>query len=109
MPRVARIWKPISESAFAWGSTPGLSKSLTLMKTVPEVGMRKPAAVCDLAKAMPKSSEIPITSPVDFISGPSRMSVPGNFRNGKTDSLTKIREHRQVLGEALLPAGSSPP
>ena len=40
---------------------------------------------------MPKSFEIPITSPVDFISGPSRMSAPGNLRNGNTDSLTKMR------------------
>ena len=64
--------------------------------------MRKPAAGCDLAKAIPKSLEMPITSPVDFISGPSRMSAPGNFRNGKTDSLTKMRVDRQVLGEALL-------
>ena len=53
--------------------------------------MVKPAADWDLAKARPKSSETPMTSPVDFISGPSRMSVPGNFRNGKTDSLMKIR------------------
>ena len=40
VPRVARIRKPISRSAFAWGRTPGLSKSFTLMKTVPEPGMR---------------------------------------------------------------------
>ena len=43
-----------------------------------------------------------MTSPVDFISGPSRMSLPGNFRNGKTDSLTKMRGDGQVLGEPLL-------
>ena len=53
--------------------------------------MVKPAADCDFAKAMPKSREMPMTSPVDFISGPSRMSDPGNFRNGKTDSFTKMR------------------
>ena len=32
---------------------------------------------------------MPITSPVDFISGPSRMSVPGNRAKGKTASLTE--------------------
>src|SRR3970282_1068572 len=33
---------------------------------------------------------MPITSPVDFISGPSTASTPGNFTNGKTDSLTAM-------------------
>ena len=32
---------------------------------------------------------IPITSPVDFISGPKMTSSPGNLSKGKTDSLTK--------------------
>jgi hypothetical protein len=31
-----------------------------------------PAAICALAKAWPKCEAWPITSPVDFISGPSR-------------------------------------
>ena len=65
------------------------------MNTVPEVGMRKPTACCDLAKAIPKSLEMPMTSPVDFISGPRRMSAPGNFRKGKTDSFTKMRVDRR--------------
>ena len=64
--------------------------------------MWKPAACCALAKAIPKSVEMPITSPVDFISGPSRMSAPGNLRNGNTDSLTKMRLDLQVLGDPLL-------
>jgi hypothetical protein len=29
-----------------------------------------------------------MTSPVLFISGPSRVSTPGNFTNGNTDSFT---------------------
>ena len=33
---------------------------------------------------------MPITSPVDFISGPRITSVPGNLANGKTASLTDI-------------------
>ena len=35
-----------------------------------------------------KFSSIPITSPVDFISGPRIKSTPSNLLNGKTDSLT---------------------
>ena len=31
---------------------------------------------------------MPITSPVDFISGPSTKSTPSNLLNGNTDSLT---------------------
>ena len=31
---------------------------------------------------------MPITSPVDFISGPSTVSTPGNLMNGKTASFT---------------------
>ena len=31
---------------------------------------------------------MPITSPVDFISGPSTVSTPGKRANGKTASLT---------------------
>ena len=67
----------------------GLSRSLTLMKTVPEVGSMCPAATCALAKASPKLSATPITSPVDFISGPSTVSTPGNFPQGKTGDFTK--------------------
>ena len=42
-----------------------------------------------LAKAAAKSVAIPITSPVDRISGPSTMSTPGNLANGKTLSFTE--------------------
>ena len=35
-----------------------------------------------------KVSSIPITSPVDFISGPNIRSTPSNLLNGKTDSFT---------------------
>ena len=51
-------------------------------------GSRVEAASWLLAKAEGKSRSIPITSPVDRISGPSTMSTPGNLMNGKTDSLT---------------------
>ena len=38
---------------------------------------------------MPKLSAIPITSPVERISGPSTGSTPGNLTKGKTGSLMK--------------------
>ena len=53
-----------------------------------EFGKVAPAPACDLAKAQPKSASIPMTSPVDFISGPNSTSTPGNLLNGNTDSFT---------------------
>ena len=48
-----------------------------------------------MANAVPKSRSMPITSPVDFISGPSSESMPEpsarrNRWNGSTASLTAI-------------------
>ncbi len=58
-------------------------------------GSEPNAAVCALANAVPKSASRPITSPVDFISGPSTVSTcaPSGVRNrlnGITASLTAI-------------------
>ena len=41
-----------------------------------------------MAKAIPKFLSNPITSPVDFISGPNNKSLFGNLLNGNTASLT---------------------
>lgn len=41
------------------------------------------------AKAMSGSGSMPITSPVDFISGPSTTSMPGKRPHGKTASFTQ--------------------
>ena len=54
-----------------------------------------PAASWDFAKARPKSVSIPMTSPVDFISGPSRVSAP---RPQNTEPSAKTRA-------ALAPGG----
>ena len=89
--------KPISESPLATLTISGLSSSLTLTKTVPESGNLLPAAICALAKAVPKSFDMPMTSPVDLISGPRIMSTPGNFMNGKTASLTETYGRRHLL------------
>ena len=59
------------------------------MKTLPPLGRTVPAAIWLFAKAMGKVSLTPITSPVDFISGPRTMSMPANLANGKTASLTE--------------------
>ena len=59
------------------------------MKTLPLFGSTVPAAIWLLANAMGKLSLTPITSPVDFISGPSTMSMPANLTKGKTASLTE--------------------
>ena len=55
----------------------------------PAVGSFTPAASCDLTNASPKVSPTPITSPVDFISGPRMVSTPGKRANGNTASFTE--------------------
>jgi hypothetical protein len=42
-----------------------------------------------LAKASAKLTPMPITSPVDFISGPRMVSTPGNLMKGNTASFTE--------------------
>ena len=56
------------------------------------------------AKAVGKSIAMPITSPVDRISGPRTISTPGNFANGNTASLT---ETYVVSGSLVIPCWSS--
>jgi len=56
---------------------------------VPPLGSGTPAAACALAKAVGKSRAIPITSPVERISGPSSASEPSKRSNGSTASLTE--------------------
>ena len=45
-------------------------------------------AIWLFAKAIPKSLSKPITSPVDFISGPKSKSLLGNLLKGNTASFT---------------------
>ena len=58
------------------GTERGLSLSFRLMNTLPDNGIILPDDVWDFPYARPKSSSMPITSPVDFISGPSIVSTP---------------------------------
>src|SRR3990172_2554506 len=71
-------------------STPSLSASRMLTNPLPPFGSIIPAAICALANARPNLESIPITSPVDFISGPRIVSTWGNLMKGNTASLTLI-------------------
>ena len=67
---------------------PDLVLSRTETNTVPLRGTRVPPPSWLLAKATSNERSMPITSPVDRISGPSTVSTPGKRANGNTDSLT---------------------
>ena len=69
-----------------------LSSSRMLRKTVPDSGNGSLDPRCALANALPKSRSRPITSPVDFISGPNSTSSPGKRLNGSTGFLTLTNE-----------------
>ena len=56
---------------------------------LPDRGSGTPAAACAFANAVGKSRAIPITSPVERISGPSSASEPSKRSNGSTASLTE--------------------
>ena len=66
------------------------------------MGSTVPAAIWLLAKAMGKLSLMPITSPVDFISGPRITSMPANLAKGKTASLTEYCCGDRLVEVALL-------
>ena len=68
--------KPSSDSCLATGTMSGLHLSVMVMNTLPPVGSCCPAAIAALAYALLKSRSMPITSPVDRISGPSNVSAP---------------------------------
>jgi hypothetical protein len=88
VPLVATRLKPMSISRRATPTVVVLSESRTLRKAVPASGSFTPAPSWALAKARSKLTSRPITSPVDFISGPRMVSTLGKRANGKTASLT---------------------
>ena len=90
MPDVAAILKPSAVRSFARVTTIGrLSLSLTERNAVPRSDSVTPAPNSALAYASPKLRELPITSPVDFISGPRTLSSRGKRLKGNTGALTK--------------------
>ena len=60
------------------------------MKIFPVSGRMLPAAIWLFANASPGVRSMPITSPVDRISGPNTASVIGNLVNGSTASFTEM-------------------
>ena len=89
VPRVARMAKPMSVSRRASGDAGRSCRHrCTERNTVPLCGSFTPAPSCDLAKARSKLASSPITSPVDFISGPRMVSTFGKRANGNTASFT---------------------
>src|SRR3989344_6168479 len=57
----------------------------------PSRGTEEPAASWDLKNARGKLLSMPMTSPVERISGESRTSVPGKRSQGSTASLTETK------------------
>ena len=87
VPLVATMSNFIAASARAISTARGLSLFLTVKNTRPDIGNLVPAPSCDLTNASPKVLPTPMTSPVDFISGPRIVSTPGNLTNGiKTEN-----------------------
>src|SRR4030095_3793745 len=89
VPLVEMISKPSFTNSRATVITASLSASLTLTKTFPFFGSGGGAALFGFAEGGPRSTSTPITSPVDFISGPSEISKPSYRRNGNTASFTE--------------------
>src|SRR5215831_10864252 len=59
------------------------------MNATPDFGRIDPALIWAFTYALPNVSSTPITSPVDFISGPRIVSTPWKRANGKTGDFTK--------------------
>ena len=100
VPRVATRLKPNPANSRARAAPCDLSWLLSEKKTRPAEGNGCPAASCALAKARPNPSATPITSPVDFISGPRIVSTPGNLMKGKTGDFTKWQDTASSSGRA---------
>ena len=88
VPFVATRLKPKPIKFFAIGTRPALSVLLTDKKAVPCFGTLYPSDFIAFKKALPVLISIPITSPVDFISGPKKTFSSLNFLNGKTAFFT---------------------
>ena len=89
-----------------------LSRLATETNTVPLVGNPLIAPSCAFANARPKSVSMPMTSPVERISGPSRLSTTSpslvrNRLNGSTASLTDIGACTGIRPPSVC-AGSTP-
>ena len=88
MPVVAAIAKPSSWKTRAAARPVALSRSASDMKTQPALGQPVPRGELAFANARPKVRSMPMTSPVERISGPSTRSASGKRLNGSTASFT---------------------
>ncbi|CAB4598212.1 unannotated protein [freshwater metagenome] len=89
---MATILSPRDVKPLTTSTPPSLSRSFSDTNISPDSGNVVPAANCDLANARAKESSIPITSPVERISGPSAVSTSAKRLNGNTASLTDTCE-----------------
>ena len=85
---VASTLKPSECNSRTASAMRVLSLSRTETNTVPLRGTRVPPPSWLLAKAIAKERSMPMTSPVERISGPSTVSTPGKRANGNTNSFT---------------------
>ena len=88
VPLVASNRNPEVRQALGGSTIARLSRLATLHEDRSDAGRAWPAATIAFASATPASSSIPMTSPVDFISGPRTVSTPGNRPKGRTAALT---------------------
>lgn len=58
------------------------------MNTIPDVGRIAPVAKSGFAYAIGNESSIPITYPVDLVSGDSKIPASAKFLHGRTASFT---------------------
>ena len=111
VPRVHTTPKPSFSNSAAIHSACGRSRSFTERNTLPRAGRVEPAPMKPLANAAAKSRSMPIVSPVDFISGPSKISTPANRAKGNTASFTATwpSDFMCVLSSGKLKALSASP
>ena len=80
------------QSAFAISSNKYFKSDLSLSATLKRTPLPRfkfnPEAIKAFDTADPNSKSTPITSPVDFISGPKYVSTPANLDIEKTGALT---------------------
>ena len=88
VPDVATNLNPNSRRSLAIGIASNLSALFTEINTVPLPGINVPALMDAFLNDSPNVFEIPMTSPVDFISGLRNIDSSGNLLKGSTASLT---------------------
>ena len=88
VPSVAYIVHPAEYSSRIICNESDLSRSAMLSSTGSPGLIERPAAISAFATAGVNSVSIPITSPVDFISGPKYVSTPVSLDIEKTGALT---------------------